>query len=84
MSSGRQSLQNQSNRRQTEGQRNCQELLGLLEDLNSSPEAIKQKMLDLQRARARARKQLAQAQNELREVLTLRQQARLCLMGLLD
>lgn len=84
MSSGGSSFQNQLDRRQSETQRYCQELQGLLDNPNSSSAAIKQKMLDLQRARARARKQLAQAQKELREVLTFRQQARLCLMGLLD
>ena len=84
MSSDLSSFQNQFNRRQSEGQRICQELQVLLDNMNSSPEAIKQKVLELQRARARAKKQLAQARKELREVLTLRQQARLCLMGLLD
>ena len=78
------SFQNQLNRGQTEGEKICRELLVLLEDSKSSPEAIKQKILELQQARANARKQLVQAQNQLREVLTLRQQARLCLMGLLD
>lgn len=84
MSSGEPSFQNQFNRRQTEGEKICQEFQALLDNPNASPEAIKQKMLELQRARANARKQLAQAQKELREVLTFRQQARLCLMGLLD
>ena len=84
ISSGGSSFQNQLDRPQSEGQRYCQELQALLDNPNSPPEAIKQKMLDLQRARARARKQLAEAQKELRAVLNLRQQARLCLMGLLD
>ena len=78
------SFQNQSDRRQTKGEKICQELYALLENMNSHPEAIRQKTLELRQARASARKQLAQAQKELREVLTLRQQARLVLMGLLD
>ncbi len=78
------SFQNQFKRRHTEGEKICQELLGLLEDLNSQPEEIGLKMVALRQARAKARKQLAKAQKELCEVLTLRQQARLVLMGLLD
>ena len=84
ISSGGSSFQNQFNQQQTQGQEICQELQVLLDNPNSSPEAIKQKMLELQRARANAKKQLAEAQKELRKVLTFRQQARLCLMGLLD
>ena len=78
------SFQNQSNRGETPGERICRQLDALLNDMNSSPEAIRQKTLELQQARANARKQLAQAQKELREALTLRQQARLVLMGILD
>ena len=77
-------FQNQSSHRETPGERICRELDVLLNDMNSSPEAIRLKTLELQQARANARKQLAQAQKELREVLTLRQQARLVLMGILD
>jgi hypothetical protein len=77
-------FQNQSNRRETQGQRICRELNALLDNFNSPPEAIRQKMLELQQARANAKKQLAQAQKELRAVLTLHQQARLVLMGVLD
>ena len=77
-------FQNQSSRRETQGERICRELNALLDNFNSSPEAIRQKMVELQQARASAKKQLAQAQKELRAVLTLHQQARLLLMGLLD
>jgi len=78
------SFQNQSDRRQTKGEKICQELYALLENMNSPPEAIRRKMIELQQARASARKQLAQAQKELREALTLHQQARLVLMGIID
>ena len=78
------SFQNQSDRRQTKGEKICQELYALLENMNSHPEAIRQKTLELRQARASARKQLAQAQKELREALTLHQQARLVLMGIID
>jgi hypothetical protein len=77
-------FQNQSNRRETRGERICRQLDALLNNFNSSPEAIRLKMLELQQARANAKKQLAQAQKELRAVLTLQQQARLLLMGILD
>ena len=78
------SFQSQSGRRETPGERICRQLDALLNDMNSSPEAIRLKTLELQKARANARKQLAQAQKELRKVLTLHQQARLVLMGILD
>lgn len=78
------SFGNQSKRRETQGERICRELNTLLDNFNSPPEAIRQKMLELQQARASARKQLAQAQKELQAVLTLHQQARLVLMGILD
>ena len=81
---GQSNFQNQPNRRETQGERICRQLDALLNDMNSSPETIRQKTLELQQARASARKQLAQAQKELREALTLRQQARLVLMGILD
>jgi len=77
-------FQSQSNRRETQGERICRQLDALLNDMNSSPEAIRLKMIELQQARKNAKKQLAQAQKELREALTLRQQARLLLMGILD
>ena len=78
------SFNNQSNQRQTQGEKICRELLVLIEDLNSPPEVIRQKTHELRQAREKAKKQLAQAQKELSDVLTLRQQARLVLMGLLD
>jgi len=73
-----------SGRPPTEGERICDELFDLLQDRNSQPEEIRQKMDALRRARVKAGKQLAKAQQELREVLTFRQQARLVLMGWLD
>jgi len=78
------SFQSQSSRRETQGERICRQLDALLNDFNSPPETIRQKMIELQQARASARKQLAQAQKDLREALTLRQQAKLVLMGILD
>ena len=73
-----------SGRPPTEGERICDELFDLLQDRNSQPEEIRPKMDALRQARVKAGRQLAKAQQELREVLTFRQQARLVLMGLLD
>jgi hypothetical protein len=68
----------------TEGERACEELLELLEDKGSKQEEIEQKVEALRQARKEAGKQLAKAQQELREVLTFRQEATLVLMRSLD
>jgi len=67
----------------TEGERICEELLKLIEDNNSRPEEIEQKMEALQKIRQEAKKQLAKAQQELGEVLTFHQEAALIMMRLL-
>jgi len=64
----------------TEGERICEELLKLIEDKNSKPEEIGQKMEALRKIRQEAEKQLAQARQELREVLTFHQEAALIMM----
>ena len=71
-------------RQPTEGERICEELQLLLQVPGAGPDKIRQKLDSLRRAREKARKQLVKAQQELRKVLTFRQQARLVLMGLLD
>ncbi|MHC4535006.1 MAG: hypothetical protein ACYS6K_13740 [Planctomycetota bacterium] len=68
----------------TEGERICEELLELLEDKGSKQEEIEQKVEALREARKETGKQLAKAQEELREVLTFRQEATLVLMRYLD
>jgi outer membrane murein-binding lipoprotein Lpp len=73
-----------ADRELTEGEKTCEELLALLGDENSKQEDIEQKIDALRRARENAAKELAKARQELREVLTVRQQARLVLAGLLD
>jgi len=64
---------------------------GVLPAVSSSKPVAAYKVRDftaphpaLRKAREKARKQLVHAQQELRKVLTFRQQARLVLMGLLD
>jgi hypothetical protein len=68
----------------TEGEKIAEELLGLLEDDNSESEKIKQKMDALRKIRQDANMQLVKARQELREVVTPRQEAKLVLMGWLD
>jgi len=68
----------------TAGERICQELQMLLQSPDASPAEINQKLAALRQARAKAKRQLVQAQQELRKVLNFHQQARLVLMGLLD
>ena len=45
---------------------------------------IKSKLTVLRKAREKAKRELAKAQKELSELLTVRQEAQLVLMGLLD
>lgn len=71
-------------RQPTEGERICEELQLLLQVPDARPDDIRQKLDALRKAREKAKKQLVKAQQELRKVLTFRQQARLVLMGLLD
>ena len=68
----------------TEGERICEELLELIEDKNSKQEEIEQKIEAFREERKKAGIQLANAQQELREVITFRQEATLVLMRLLD
>jgi hypothetical protein len=68
----------------TEGEKICEELQLLLQDPEARPEEIMLKMDALRKARERARKQWAQAQQELRKVLSLRQEAALLMMGLFN
>ena len=68
----------------TEGEKACEELSELLQDKNSDPEKIEQKMVALRQAREKAGNQLAKARQELREILNSRQEAKLVLLEVLD
>jgi len=68
----------------SEGERICEELLKLLEDKSSKQEEIEQKVEALREVRKETGKQLARAQQELREVLTFRHEATLVLMRYLN
>lgn len=67
-----------------EGQTICRELQLLLQNPDATPEQINQKLNELRKARDHGAKQWAGAQQELREVLNLHQQATLVIMGLLN
>jgi hypothetical protein len=73
-----------ADRELTEGEKSCERLKKLLEDKNSQNEQIEQEIVVLCQARENAAKELAKARQELCELLTTRQQARLVLSGLLD
>ncbi len=67
-----------------EGEKICEELFRLLEDKNSELEQIRQKMEALRKFRQEAKKELAIAQQELRQLVTPHQEAALVMMQLLD
>jgi len=67
-----------------EGEKICEELFKLLEDKNSELEEIRQKMEALRKFRQEAKKELAIAQQELRQLVTPHQEAALVMMQLLD
>ena len=68
----------------SDGQTICQELQRLLQTPDATPEQINQKLDELRKARDNGAKQWAGAQQKLREVLNLHQQATLVMMGLLN
>ena len=67
-----------------EGEKICEELFRLLEGKNSELEQIRQKMDALRKFRHEAKKELTIAQQELRELVTPRQEAALVMMQILD
>ena len=72
------------NRELTEVEKIQEELQTLLETTTTTPEQIKQQVTKLRAAREKARQELAKAQQDLRQILTVRQEAQLILMGMLD
>jgi hypothetical protein len=55
-----------------------------LENASAAPDEIKAKLTALRTAKEKARQELATAQKDLRDVLSLRQEAQLVLMGMLN
>ena len=68
----------------TKGEKTCEELASVLQDVGASEDAIIQKVQAVRNIREQAVKQLAEAREELRKVVTARQEATLVLMGWLD
>ena len=68
----------------TEGEIICDELQRMLQDPQVAPEQIRQRLDALRKAREKAAKQWSLAQQELRKVLNLNQEAKLVMMGLLE
>lgn len=66
---------------QNEVQKANDALRSLLDGENPSAEGIKAKLTALRNAREKAKQELTKAQQELRQLLTLKQEARLVLMG---
>jgi hypothetical protein len=71
-------------REQSEVEKKTEALQSLLEDENSSASSIKAALEALRQARAKAQQELATARKELREVCSMKQEARLVLMGILE
>jgi flagellar motor switch/type III secretory pathway protein FliN len=68
----------------TENEKIREELFVLLQKKNPRPEELEQKMEALRKIRRELKKELAHAQQELREILTHRQEAILIMMRLLN
>ena len=68
----------------TDGERLIEELQWLLQDADPEPNEVRQKLDALRKAREKATQQWVRAQQELRKVLDLRQEATLTIMGLLN
>lgn len=73
----------ESDRPQNDVQKANEALATLLEGENPSPDQIKAKLAALRGAREKAKQQLATAQGELRQLLTLKQEASLVMMGIM-
>jgi hypothetical protein len=69
---------------QTEVEKATEGLRTLLENTSATPEQIKNQLTVLRAAKEKAKQQLAVAQKELRQIITLRQEAQCVMMGILD
>ena len=69
---------------QTDVQKKSQALRTLLANEQAKPAEIKSALAEFRKAREKSRQELAAARKSLREIVTLRQEAQLVLMGLLD
>jgi peptidoglycan hydrolase CwlO-like protein len=65
-------------------EKSMQELQTVLDNKDAKPEEIKAKLTALRDAREKARQDLVKAQKELRDIVSVRQEAQLVMMGLLN
>jgi len=65
-------------------EKSTQELQTVLDNKDAKPEEVKAKLTALRTAREKARQELVKSQKELREIVSVRQEAQLVLMGLLN
>jgi hypothetical protein len=68
----------------TEVEKTTEGLQTLLENTSATPEQIKNQLTALRAAREKTKQQLAVAQKELRQIITVRQEAQCVMMGILD
>ena len=73
----------QQAREQSAVEKAADQLMTTLENESATPEQIKQRLTALRAAREKATQELAKAQQELRQICTLRQESQLVLMGML-
>lgn len=71
-------------REQTEVEKATEQLRTLLENTSATPDQIKNQLTTVRAAREKTKQQLAVAQQELRQIITLRQEAQCVMMGILD
>jgi hypothetical protein len=80
----RQNAQGRPPEQQTAVDKAAEQLRTTLDNQSAAPEEIKKQLTALRDAREKAKLELATAQQELRQILTLRQEAQLVMMGLLS
>jgi hypothetical protein len=73
-----------SDRPQSDVEKKAEALRKLLQNKEATPEEIKAAMTALREARTQLKTEVEAAQKDLREVVTVRQEAQLVLMGILD
>lgn len=73
-----------ANREKSAVQKAYDELQTVLSNTSATPEQVEAKLAALRTAREAAKQNLAKARTELQQVLTIKQEARLVLMGLLE
>lgn len=75
---------NDAQRQESDYLKAVRELRTTLEDQNATPEQISQQLTALREARQKSQEELEAARNELKELVTQRQEAVLVMMGLLE